>query len=95
MNSIQGNIIKKLRYFIPLENNLIAELDIYQDQLEGLMVVEVEFPSINHARNFMVPNWFGTELTENKKYKNKNLATCTSLEELNLNYPSHDILLKK
>ena len=69
-----GNIISKLRYEIPLENNLIAELDIYGKELFGLVIVEVEFETEEDANSFDKPIWFGEEVTNNKKYKNKNLC---------------------
>jgi len=70
----KGNIIDKLRYHIQLENNLIAELDIYGKELFGLLVVEVEFKTEEDAKIFQKPNWFGEDVTNDKKYKNKNLA---------------------
>lgn len=74
-----GNIIQKRRYQIPLDNDLIAEVDIYEGELMGLKTVEVEFLSLEAARNFSnhLPKWFGKEITENRQYKNKYLA-CTS-----------------
>lgn len=70
----KGNIIEKIRYKIPLENELVAELDVYGGQLFGLISVEVEFKNKEDANNFIPPRWFGEEVTKNKKYKNKNLA---------------------
>lgn len=70
----KGSVINKFRYKIPLEKNLIAELDVYRKQLVGLIVVEVEFETEEEAKLFQKPNWFGEEITNNKKYKNKNLA---------------------
>ena len=68
------HFIEKDRYLIPIENDLIAELDIYSNQLEGLSTVEVEFPNLEVATNFQAPEWFGIDITSNKSYKNKNLA---------------------
>lgn len=73
----KGNIIEKLRYKIPLENGLVAELDVYGNKLFGLIVAEVEFKTIDDASNFIKPNWFGREITNDSKYKNKNLALIT------------------
>lgn len=73
-NMYKGNIIEKLRYKIPLENNIIAELDIYDKDLFGLLTVEVEFKTEEEANSFIAPAWFGREVTNDKKYKNKNLA---------------------
>lgn len=58
--------IKKKRYYYPLENNLIAEIDVYLDNLKGLKVVEVEFPDINAYKEFTPLSWFGKEVTDSK-----------------------------
>lgn len=78
---VQGRIIKKTRYKIPLEDGLIAELDIYHGDLKGLSTVETEFESESQAREFIKPDWFGEDVTEDKKYKNKNLVR---IEEISL-----------
>ena len=69
-----SEVIRKTRYYIPLGNSLTAELDIYGGSLEGLMTAEVEFSSLESAESFSPPEWFGEEITHDKKYKNKNLA---------------------
>ena len=75
-NLLEGtHMISKTRYFIPLDNGLTAELDIYFDALDGLQTVEVEFPNKELADAFIAPTWFGEEVTYNKAYKNKNLAS--------------------
>lgn len=68
------DMLTKTRYLIPIASKLIAELDIYSGSLSGLMTVEVEFESISEALSFSIPEWFGKEVTEDKTYKNKNLA---------------------
>lgn len=69
-----STVIRKIRYRIPLYNGLIAELDVFQDDLSGLVLVEVEFDSEENAGNFLIPEWFAQEVTNDKQYKNKNLA---------------------
>ncbi len=66
--------LEKLRYQIPLENNLIAELDVYQGQLAGLVVVEVEFPSQEAMDKFIPPSWFGYDITQEEFSANSFLA---------------------
>lgn len=66
--------VKKKRYKIPLDNNLVAELDIYFEDLEGLMTVEVEFLTENIALDFIPPKWFGKDVTMDKRYKNTSLS---------------------
>ncbi len=71
---VEGNPIEKTRYYIPLNDNLTAELDIYHGFLEGLLTVEVEFNSEELANNFIPPTWFGKDITFDARYKNNQLA---------------------
>jgi CYTH domain-containing protein len=69
----KNRIVKKTRYYIPY-NNVQIELDIFEGKLEGLVVAEVEFKSFDDIKNFITPSWFGLDVTDDKRYKNKNLA---------------------
>lgn len=79
-----GNLICKTRYMIPLEGGLTAEFDVFHGQLEGLQFVEVEFPSEEEAGKFNLPDWFGKDVSFDKRYKNNYLAFVNSYEELHL-----------
>lgn len=68
---VKGKTIRKTRYIIPLEKDLIAELDIYHDDLEGFSTVEIEFGSEKQAQEFLKPEWFGEDITEDTRYKTK------------------------
>lgn len=68
-----GRRVSKIRYAVPVGDHT-AELDRFEGNLEGLLMVEVEFPSVDAARNFAPPDWFGRDVTEDKRYKNKHLA---------------------
>ena len=68
-----GRQLAKTRYTLDWEGQNI-ELDVYQGALAGLMVAEVEFPSASASGRFTPPAWFGTEVTEDERYKNVNLA---------------------
>jgi CYTH domain-containing protein len=70
----EGITIAKRRYIIPLEDNLKAELDIYYEDLSGFMNVEVEFPNERCALLFTPPDWFGQEVTQDKRYTNASLS---------------------
>ena len=74
MKSHVGNIISKTRYTTPLNDGLVAEIDIYDGELNGLAIVEVEFKTVEQANSFQIPIWFGKEITCDKQYKNQNLA---------------------
>lgn len=57
-----SNIINKTRIVAPISNNLKAEIDIYYDYLEGLVTLEVEFPTEKEAAEFEKSDWIGEEL---------------------------------
>jgi len=69
-----GRRLRKLRYEIPW-NGLLIEIDIYQGNLSGLVVAEVEFPDQVSCWRFEPPSWFGREVTGEKRYSNVRLAT--------------------
>jgi CYTH domain-containing protein len=77
---IDGNLIHKTRYLIPLEDDLTAELDIFEQQLQGLVFAEVEFPDEKSADDFTAPEWFGEELSFDKRYSNYNLSKLNGLD---------------
>jgi CYTH domain-containing protein len=79
---VDYNIISKNRYYIPLEENLLCELDIFNDNLNGLIIAEVEFDSPSSANSFIPPKWFGDEITENPKYQNSYLCKVNNLTDL-------------
>lgn len=68
----QGHVISKMRHLFKLDDNLVAECDDYTDI--DLCVVEVEFNNEDELNNFIPPDWFGEEVTYDKRYKNKNIA---------------------
>ena len=69
----KGKRVEKIRYSIPWVAGII-ELDVFQDALEGLYLAEIEFDSVSTAERFAPPEWFGREVTQDERYKNKNLA---------------------
>lgn len=71
---VLGKEIKKDRYYIPLSEGLIAELDIYHERLSGLVTVEVEFETSEQAEAFNPPMWFGEDVTNDLRYSNSNLS---------------------
>lgn len=71
---IDGLLISKTRYLIPLSNGLTAELDVFEGSLAPLQLVEVEFSSVEEAENFIPPEWFGEDVTNSGKYHNSYLS---------------------
>jgi CYTH domain-containing protein len=70
----EGRTLEKMRYIIPLDKGLVCELDVYSGRLKGLIVAEVEFTGVNQAAVFAPPSWFSQEVTNDSRYKNRNLA---------------------
>ena len=71
---VDGILIEKIRYMIPLNEKLTAELDVFQGVLAPLRLVEVEFSSIEEADHFVAPDWFGDDVTNSGEYHNSNLS---------------------
>ncbi|MDO4473095.1 MAG: CYTH domain-containing protein [Eubacteriales bacterium] len=71
---VDGRIISKTRYEIPLNDELKIELDIFHGDLEPLMLAEVEFPTEEAANVFIPPEWFGEDVTYSSKYHNSVLS---------------------
>lgn len=74
LKKADGNIISKRRYKIPLSNGLTAELDEFSGIFKGLLLVEVEFESIEDANSFTPPAWFGKDVTMEGTYQNSYLS---------------------
>lgn len=84
LSKIDHNLVKKIRYYIPLENQLVAELDVFEGILTGLVFAEVEFPDERASNQFIPPDWFGKELSADKRYSNYSLSKLNSLKELGI-----------
>jgi adenylate cyclase len=69
-----GRRVEKTRHRVELGDGVVAEIDVYGGGLEGLVTVDVEFPSEAAADAFVAPAWFGTEVTDDPRYRNQRLA---------------------
>ena len=70
---IDGRLIVKKRYMIPLEQYTI-ELDVFEGDLAPLTLAEVEFSSEEDAKAFVPPEWFAEDVTFSKLYHNSFLS---------------------
>jgi|AntRauTorckE6833_2_1112554.scaffolds.fasta_scaffold17044_3 CYTH domain-containing protein len=72
LNSSNNDIpIMKTRYQYDWKFGLITIDQYLNGDVE--MVAEVEFNSEKEANNFVEPDWFGKEVTDDSYYKNKNI----------------------
>lgn len=65
------DVIKKKRYCIEYGKHTI-EVDIFEDDLDGLIIAEVELSS--EAEEFVKPDWFLEEVSHDSRYFNCNLV---------------------
>lgn len=70
----EGRRIVKRRYVVPAPDALVFEVDVYEEELAGLVVAEVEFPDDAAANAFASPEWLGREVTDDPRWKNQALA---------------------
>ncbi|MFG6384112.1 MAG: CYTH domain-containing protein [Lachnospiraceae bacterium] len=71
---IDGLLIVKKRYLIPLSSGLTVELDIFEGELAPLILAEVEFQTEEEANAFIPLEWFEQEVTHSVKYHNSFLS---------------------
>lgn len=71
---IDGRLIAKRRYLIPLDQDLTIELDFFEGDLAPLILAEVEFPTEEAANSFTPPAWFGEDVTYSTQYHNSRLS---------------------
>jgi adenylate cyclase len=69
-----GRRVIKTRYLVPLEDELTAEVDVYEGALSGLVTAEIEFDSERDSEAFEAPDWLGREVTGDGRYANRALA---------------------
>ncbi len=71
---IDGRLITKTRYVIPLNDDLSLELDIFEGSLAPLVIAEIEFPDEKSANTFEAPDWLGEDVTMSPLYHNSTLS---------------------
>ena len=77
-----GNMINKTRINVPISDGFVVEIDIYYDNLDGLVTAEIEFPDVETARLFTKPDWLGEELG-NKSFSNGRLSLMNREQFMN------------
>jgi CYTH domain-containing protein len=68
-----GQRITKRRWVIP-KDGVEYEIDVFDGDLDGLKLVEVEFDTAGASAAFTPPDWFGPEVTDDSRYRNASLA---------------------
>lgn len=58
-----GKLVRKIRYYYPYQGK-IAEVDVFQDNLKGLVLVDIEFNDEKEKNSFKTPDFCLPEITQ-------------------------------
>ena len=59
---LKGKRLHKIRYLYPFEGKT-AEIDVFQDELKGLVVVDFEFETVEEKNSFSIPDFCLVDVT--------------------------------
>ncbi len=62
-----GKMVRKIRYQYPLGSHA-AEIDLFQDDLQGLVVVDIEFKTAEEKDGFQMPEFCLADVTQEKAF---------------------------
>lgn len=63
LSQLPGKRVQKARYYYT-ENGRVYEIGVFEEDLKGLVLIDVEFKSIEEMRAFTPPAWILAELKE-------------------------------
>lgn len=78
----EGLVISKKRYLIPDNMGHTIELDIFDGDLKGLIMAEVEFSDEKEANEYMPPEWLGQDVTNNPAFHNSTMSKLNEDERI-------------
>ncbi len=70
--------ISKTRHIVFYKGNK-WEVDVFHDQLEGLVIAEIELPSADHQ--YALPHFVGRNVTDDRRFYNSCLTTFEDIKE--------------
>lgn len=62
LSIVDGKQVRKIRYYYPYKENTL-EIDVFQDELKGLILVDAEFDSIAEKAAFEMPDFCIADVT--------------------------------
>lgn len=63
LSKIMGKVVRKIRYFYSHEGR-VAEVDVFQDNLKGLVLIDFEFKTEKDKASFKMPDFCLAEVTQ-------------------------------
>jgi CYTH domain-containing protein len=67
LEQVAGKVVRKIRYYYN-NNGIQAEVDVFQDDLFGLVLVDFEFKEIVDKNNFAMPDFCLVDVTQDKYF---------------------------
>ncbi len=68
----ESGLVEKTRYIVPAGNGLKFEVDEFHGDNEGLLLAEIELPSIDTS--FEKPDWLGEDVTGTPSFYSSELS---------------------
>lgn len=62
LSAVGGKRVSKIRYLYNYEGRT-AEIDVFNEDLQGLTIIEFEFPNIEEAKEFEIPEFCYVDVT--------------------------------
>lgn len=62
---LPAKVVAKTRYYLPGRSQTI-ELDVFHGPLQGLVLADIEFPSVKQLRNFHTPAFLLADVTQSE-----------------------------
>jgi CYTH domain-containing protein len=63
LSRLKGKRLRKIRYFYAYGGS-VAEIDIFKDDLDGLVLVDFEFPNAAEKDRFQIPDFCLVDVTQ-------------------------------
>jgi len=67
LEQVAGKKVHKIRYYYN-HNGVQAEVDVFQDDLDGLVLVDFEFKEVADKNNFDMPDFCLADVTQDKYF---------------------------
>lgn len=65
LTKLQGKRVRKIRHYYKIGADM-AEIDVFQDELKGLILVDFEFKTIEGKNDFTMPDFCLADVTQEK-----------------------------
>ncbi len=67
LEQAKGKVVRKIRYYYN-HNGAQAEVDVFQDDLAGLVLIDFEFKETSAKNNFPMPDFCLVDVTQDKYF---------------------------